>query len=159
CEPLLLAWNVIGHAGEGLAGHDDLASYDFGQGVSGIDAVILHIRARGVPVDDDRCTRGGYGNLQTMSGRRRIAAASEDVETRIADFDRDARLVRSLRRKNLLDVHRAELVAQRRPTGWRLVAVKGLEAAGRQRADRQRANGAHQLRPRAESRTLVMPPH
>src|SRR5262249_50303040 len=63
CEPLLLAWNVIGHAGEGLAGHDDLASYDFGQGVSGIDAVILHIRARGVPVDDDRCTRGGYGNL------------------------------------------------------------------------------------------------
>src|SRR5690348_334481 len=42
-ESLLLAWDVVRHAGEGLAGHHNFVSPDFGQCVSGVDAVILHI--------------------------------------------------------------------------------------------------------------------
>jgi hypothetical protein len=43
-----------------------------------------------------------------MGGRRRVAAAGEVIEERIADFDRDARLVGSLRRLNLQDIDGAK---------------------------------------------------
>src|SRR6266478_496757 len=78
-ESLLLARDVVRHAGEGLAAHHIFASPDFGQCVSGVDAVILHIWARGVHVDDDRCSRGAHGDLQPMGGRCRVAAAGEVV--------------------------------------------------------------------------------
>jgi hypothetical protein len=48
-------------------------------------------------IDDDRRARGADGDLQPMGGRRRITTPGEIVEERIADFDRDARLVGALR--------------------------------------------------------------
>jgi hypothetical protein len=53
-ESLLLAWDVVGHAGEGLPGHHDVAGSDFGQRIGRIDAVVLDIRPRGMDIDNDR---------------------------------------------------------------------------------------------------------
>ena len=73
-----------------------------------------------------------------MGWRRRVAAAGEVIEERIADFDRDPRLVGSLRRLDLQDVDGAELVAQDRTPRRGLLAIKRLEAATSERGDRQR---------------------
>ena len=87
-----------------------------------------------------------------MGGWRGVAASREVEEERVADFDRDPRLVGPLRCHNLLDVHRAELVAQDRAAGCGLLAIKRLEAAAGQRGDGQRGDGAHQLLTRGNGR-------
>src|SRR5215472_1169048 len=132
---LFLAGNVIRDASEGRAGSH------LGQGIGDIDAVVLDIRPRGVAIDDDRRARGGHGDLQPMGGWGRVAAAGEVVNQRVANLDRDPRLVGSLRGPDLEDLDSAELVAQDRSAGRGLLAIKRLEAAAGERGDRQRGRG------------------
>src|SRR5215831_2268383 len=182
---LFLAGNVIRDASEGRAGHHDFAGSDFGQGIGDIDAVILDIRPRGVAIDDDRRARGGHGDLQPVRGWGGVAAAGEVVKQRVANLDRDPRLVGSLRGRDLEDVDGAELVAQDRSAGRGLLAIKRLEAAAGERGDHQRGGGPDDSSMRQDSsmcqagrrrrgsplprtpmggepgpvRALVMPPH
>ena len=76
-----------------------------------------------------------------MGWRRCIAAAGEVLEEGVADFDRDPRLIGSRWRGDLQDIDGAELVAQDRPAGGGLLAIKGLETAARERGNRQRGDG------------------
>src|ERR1700674_3617460 len=50
---LLGAGNVVGIAGERLSGDDGFVGRDVGQGVIGVDAVILDVGPAAVDVDDD----------------------------------------------------------------------------------------------------------
>src|SRR5262245_65629629 len=76
-----------------------------------------------------------------MGGWGRVAAAGEVVKQRVANLDRDSRLVGSFRGRDLEDLDGAELVAQDRPAGRGLLAIKRLEAAAGERGDRQRGRG------------------
>ena len=54
---------------------------------------------------------------------------------RVANLDRDSRLVGSLRGPDLKNLDGAELVTQDRPAGRRLFAIERLEAAAGERGD------------------------
>src|SRR5262249_38082952 len=112
----------------------------FSQGIARIDGVVLDVRPRGIDIDDDRCARGGHGDLQPMGGWGRVAAAGEVVKQGVANLDRDPRFVGPFRCSDLEDIDGAELVAQDRPTS-RLFAIKRLEAAAGECGDRQRGGG------------------
>ena len=79
-----------------------------------------------------------------MGWRRGVAASREVVEERVADFDRDPRLVGSLRRRDLQDIDGAELVAQDRPAGGGLLPIERLETTARERRNSQGGNGPKQ---------------
>ena len=66
-----------------------------------------------------------------MRRRRRVGAAGEVEQQRIADLDREPRLVGAFRRLDLQDVDRAQVVAQDRAAGHRALAIERLEAARR----------------------------
>src|SRR5258708_18021873 len=97
-----------------------------------------------------------------MGGWGGVAAAGQVVKQRVANLDRDSRLVGSLRGADLKDVDGAELVAQNRPAGRRLFAIERLEATAGERGDHERGGSSHDSSMRRAHRpihALVMPPH
>src|SRR3982074_3359095 len=92
-------------------------------------------------VDDDRRARGGDGDLQPVRRWGGRPAAAEIVQQRVADFDCEPRLVATLRRFDLHDIHGAELIAQHRTSHRGLLAIERLEAAAGAGGEPHRCGG------------------
>ena len=137
-EPLLLSRNVVGDTRESLASYNDLVGRDFGQRIGRVDAGDLHVWSRCLDVHDHSDLLRGDRNLQAMGWRSLCPATGQVEQKRIADLYRQARLIGSLRRGNLLDIHGTELLAHERRAICGKLAVERLKTAGREPCERER---------------------
>ena len=97
-ESLLLAGNIVGHAGEGLTLGHRLAGCNFGQGIDGVDAVIVNVGSRCIDVDDnlELCCAQAY--VQSIEWRGTACAAGEVVDQFVAHAGADTGKAAAARR-------------------------------------------------------------
>ncbi len=74
-KSLLLTWNVVGHACEGLSFDNDTSGREFGQRICAVDAVVIDVGTGGVDVDDHLQLSCGEFHVQAVRGRKTAAAA------------------------------------------------------------------------------------
>src|SRR5215510_7239963 len=89
CEPLLLARNIVGYAGESGTLDDRLSGRNLSQGIRRVDAVIVDVGARRVDVDDDLEICCAQAHIQTVHWRSTACAAGEVVNQFVAHTHAD----------------------------------------------------------------------
>ena len=133
-----LPGNVVGHAGEGRAGHDRLVGGEVDQIVLRVDAVVFARRQRGVRIEHQRGARGAEPQHQPMGRRHAGGVAVELERQRVADLHLDPGFARRVGLVDRRDFHAHQLFPQ---AGLAVITfgIHRLEAAGRER--RQSGDG------------------